>query len=358
MNRINISTPEGVELLTAEQLWNEAVAEPAVLVEGPMRICAGQRVVIHGQPSSFKTMLALAAAIEVAAGGARSLVLAGEGSKSGLKKRLDGLARGRGLENLGSLGDLLGFGLGPFDATSEPNKAFVVDLIAEFSPILVVIDPLVTYFTGDENTVLGVGPFLRFLNQLVASGVAVLLVAHDRKPSRDRTPDIRGSSAFRGWADSMWGTTRISQSDGQIELTHEKERDADRSPDQQVTFDGCDGALVVRATARKKEGRKETRDLTDRVVDHLRVAGQPLTKAEIRSRTHASGDAINRAIDRLLENARVVANMYPRPDRNGRARTVEAYALPTNGRTDRPHDGDGPSVQHQKGSNHAKSQDN
>lgn len=72
-------------------------------------------------------------------------------------------------------------------------------MVDELKPVLVIIDPLVSFFRGDENSAKDVGRFTQPLDELIDHYKFSLLAIHHSNKNKD----IRGSSAFQAWFDSV-----------------------------------------------------------------------------------------------------------------------------------------------------------
>ncbi len=90
-----------------------------------------------------------------------------------------------------------------FPDLSPVSREATNQLILEFEPEILILDPFVSIFPGiDENSQRDVSAILRYLDGFIeAIGCAIILVHHEGKESRNRGP--RGSSVFQGWADTI-----------------------------------------------------------------------------------------------------------------------------------------------------------
>jgi AAA domain/Domain of unknown function (DUF3854) len=81
-------------------------------------------------------------------------------------------------------------------------------LVQEARPDLLIIDPMARFYSGDQNSAREVGRLIGALDDLIqAYGVAVLLIHHVAKPSKDEPREgglrLRGSSALFAAVDSV-----------------------------------------------------------------------------------------------------------------------------------------------------------
>lgn len=77
--------------------------------------------------------------------------------------------------------------------------------IKEIYPDVVIIDPLVNFFSGNENEVGDMMDCLKKLDKVLGNQ-SIILVHHTKKPTRKYESArelVRGSSALAGWADTL-----------------------------------------------------------------------------------------------------------------------------------------------------------
>jgi hypothetical protein len=91
----------------------------------------------------------------------------------------------------------------------------------EKEPALVVIDTLARCFDGDENLQEDMGRFIGGVDRLRRDFNATVVVVHHTRLGADRE---RGSTAFRGAADTMVHCERLN--DTELEISCNKQKDA------------------------------------------------------------------------------------------------------------------------------------
>lgn len=165
-----------------------------------------------GQPKSFKTWLAIDAAVSVASATpclgcfpvdlpGRALVYLAEDSLPDVRERLECVCNSRGLD------------LDRLDLHVITEPALRLDLVQDqerlrdavehLRPRLLVLDPLVRLHQLDENNSQEISRLLGYLRELQRShDVSILLVHHASKRSRARQGQaLRGSSDLHAWVD-------------------------------------------------------------------------------------------------------------------------------------------------------------
>jgi hypothetical protein len=81
-------------------------------------------------------------------------------------------------------------------------------VLAELKPVLTVLDPLDSFFSGDENSAKETKSLRRILDRLIDQyHTSVILIHH--KGKADNGP--RGSTAWTGWADSVLSVVRADK---------------------------------------------------------------------------------------------------------------------------------------------------
>lgn len=107
---------------------------------------------------------------------------------------------------------------------SEDYEAFFnrIDNELQRKPVLIVIDTLARCFDGDENQQEDMGRFIGGVDRLRREYDATVIVVHHTRLGADRE---RGSTAFRGAADTMVAVKRLR--DGEVELSCNKQKDSE-----------------------------------------------------------------------------------------------------------------------------------
>ena len=260
---------EGTQWLI-DQLW----AEQAVGILG-------------GEPKCCKSFLALDISVSVAAGTpclrqfpvwrkGPVLLFPAEDSLSIVRQRLEGICAAADTD-LDAL---------PLYVITAPR--LLLDLpqdrqrlrrtVADFKPVLLVLDPFIRLHRTDENASKEVAPLLGYLRELQREyHTAVLLVHHVRKGAGKDRPGqaLRGSSDLHGWGDSNLYLRRNSQ-----HLHLAIEHRAAASPDELALqlVDGNPGpALAVMRTA---PSEPDPATPAQRILQALGQIGRPVSRPQ------------------------------------------------------------------------------
>lgn len=97
----------------------------------------------------------------------------------------------------------------PFDLEDAQDRKALRKIIEEVKPVLVVLDPLDSFLSGDENSAKETKPFRREVDKLKNEFETSFVIIHHSTKSPEN-PTIRGNSAWRGWADTALFFHRLS----------------------------------------------------------------------------------------------------------------------------------------------------
>lgn len=144
----------------------------------------------------------------------------------------------------------------PVNTDSEQITRLMNRIVDEVRrrPVLIVIDTLARCFDGNENEQEDMGRFIAGVDMLRHEFEATVLVIHHTNVGGTRE---RGNTAFRGAVDTM---IRVQVTDGVIDLTCDKQKDATHFPDQAfelVVIEAAD-SCVVRAAGAQADQTAET----------------------------------------------------------------------------------------------------
>lgn len=168
--------------------------------------------IVVGQPKTYKTICILNLAFALAIGKpflnfevsspAKTLVLQAELSDGRLQERMLNLVNhwGSPIEGKLYIRTIRGAFLNEKDGLSK-----VSSIIRQVDPEVVIIDPLVEFFSGDENKAQDISSLFANLDTLLTADRSIVLVHHFRKPSKDGGDNfnlIRGSSVIFGKVDA------------------------------------------------------------------------------------------------------------------------------------------------------------
>jgi hypothetical protein len=258
--------------------------------------------VLYGPPGCGKTFCSLQLSACIATGcpwhgrevsQGRVLYVLAEG-QSGLRRRRDALIAHHGWapEQLGGL-------------TFIPRRVSLLDpaqsgtlraLVAEQRPALVVVDTLARAMAGGDENGKGMAEAVEAADELrEVSGACVLLVHHTSKGGRDE----RGHTSLRGAASTM---LRVTKAGALVTIEGTKARDGE--PFLRTRYrlteagDSCvltpDTATAVATTP------------TERILDALRAAGEPMSKTAIYSQVRGNKAQCMAAIDALSNDGDLI----------------------------------------------------
>jgi hypothetical protein len=115
----------------------------------------------------------------------------------------------------------------------DDDKGFnmISNLVAQYSPVLVVFDTLIRFHTGDENSAAAMAPVMGRLRKIANMGPCVYVLIHQNKNSADVRLRSRGSSDIIGACDLELALMEKGPKDHKIiELRSVKARLAPVSP--------------------------------------------------------------------------------------------------------------------------------
>ena len=178
-----------------------AVQEPVCYIREP-ELPEGAIIGLTGDSGSGKSTLATAWARDAIAAGRSVLVLDRENPRSVAQDRMLrlGLADGPQLRWAGGWNG---------DGAPGPDAAAVITWVRSCAlKPLVIIDSLVAFLDGDENSAVDMRQFMHFCRRLADLGACVIIIQHDGKA--DTAKDFRGSSDFKAAIDQAFHTTNVN----------------------------------------------------------------------------------------------------------------------------------------------------
>lgn len=233
--------PRGAWAGTYAELDALDLPEPAPIGGiGSIPVIEGEITLISGPSNVGKSLLAMRAAIEAALAGQRVLIVQGEGSRRSLRERVRRLARGLCEEGIGDAAENIAIVHGNF-ALGE-NLPWWRSVLESARPSIVVIDPLVAYFIGDENAAREMQAFLEHVALARQLGAAVFVVHHHGHDDKNGKSRERGSSALRGWVDEQIRVYRTTVR-GEAIIEHAKSREHEMQKPQRLMWSFTDSAI-------------------------------------------------------------------------------------------------------------------
>ncbi len=286
--------------------------QPSWLIEC---LWADQAVgILGGQPKCCKSFLALDIAVSVAAGvpclrqflvGRQGPVLLfpAEDSLPVVRQRVEGICVAAGISI-----DAL-----PLHVITAPrllldlaeDQQRLRETVASVRPALLILDPFIRLHRADENASKDVAPLLGYLRELQREfTMAVLLVHHVRKGSSSDRPGqtLRGSSDLHGWGDS---NLYLRRTDSHLLLSVEQ-RAAPTPDDIPLELSQNGSALALRVIAARRSTEPAPQSPSERVLDAMANAHQPLSVQSLRNRCRIRTATLCQTLETLCANGTVV----------------------------------------------------
>jgi energy-coupling factor transporter ATP-binding protein EcfA2 len=176
---------------------------------------------------------------------------------------------------------------------------------------LVILDPMIHFTSGDENSSRETAEFLEGLREVAHNtGCTFFLVHHVRKESRMNSNSagqmIRGSSAIRGVMDSILYARKLTE--GKVMIEHDKCRHAEPVPTFLVGItDPDDETTCIRYSGESKTSETDRREIAEAVITRtLADNGGAASRQELVTQCKAesvSERTVNEVLKRLSEKA-------------------------------------------------------
>lgn len=299
------SRGEGV--LRAIDPWEALTGEPEPIPWMiPGWFSEGERVLIGGEWSSGKSVIALDLAISMAhggrflnlievQGGPKRVLYCDEENGSALARlRMRQLMAGRKMtEDQAKAMPLRYLTKNALSFSTEKGQSDFRTEVNRFRPDVVVFDSVIRFFSGDNEN--DNSQWAQFISQHVmpynSAGIAFVLLDHVRKPANGKGMNdsdigqrIRGASDKPGSVDEMWCITGDRHSNKR-EMSHERTRWDEYQPTLQTSWStsddkqkawieaipqkqGCEELIRSRVDAATTEGA-----LRKDVQDYIKAAG-------------------------------------------------------------------------------------
>lgn len=285
---------------TLDAFIARALAEPELtyLVQGlvPDR----GRVLMVAPPNAGKTWLALVIAKTASHAGRSVLFIEEEGSRRKLGERLQSMAFPEGAPL--RIAHLAGLKLDDARVRAE-----LVGLLEQESAPVMVLDPLTSLWSGDENDTREANKLRAHLDELANANPSALIVVlhHTSKAATNgdghEINAARGSSVFAGWADVQLNLAHAQGPKGCIALAVlvAKNRDGERGQRVNVRIELGSGEVSL-------DDAQPAEDLDERIAAALKEAPGGLTKNGITKSVKGRKGTVLARVDALLAEGRVV----------------------------------------------------
>ena len=272
--------------------------------------------VIGAAPKRCKTWLALDIAISVASG-TRCLgqfpvrrtgpVLAyiAEGTAAELKGRLNSICASRQLLLDGLDIHIMDDPEAPLDLGSPFHVHRLETTIKQHNPALLLLDPFVRVFHGNEDDASQVSKVLGHLRRLQRRfNVAIIVVHHNAKRSEGGGHALRGSGDFHAWCDSALYLSARDDSAIRITVQHRSAR----APDPLAMRLSADEPVHLQLAAADDDPEETdgSRDLEAEILAMLRTQSGALRRADIRQQLKVNNGALAQALKSLQAAGSVI----------------------------------------------------
>lgn len=299
--------PRGVTVANMREL--NAMQLPkreAVGNVGPIAFRKDETVMLYGPPSVSKTLFALRCAIDVVMKGGTVLIVEGEGGLDSFRDRLNRIARGLREKPLTDVElERVNFVHGAF--ALEEDLALWIEQLEAVRPTVVVVDPMVSYFRGDENSSEDMSRFLRHVTLARDVGASVIVLHHSGKGDDEGRFKERGSSALRAWADHVMKLSP-GEAQGQVTILHEKNREGARHPPAQMRWVFEESTswikLVDEASAPSSKSLASMK-LVGRILAELEGVDE-MRQKELAAALGVSGQVLGESLKVVLADGRVI----------------------------------------------------
>lgn len=266
---------------------------------------------IGGAPKCCKTWLGLDMAVSVATGtkaldhfptiaSGPALIYLAEDALPQVRSRIEALCNRRHAD-IRSL-DLFVITSPVLRLDLQEDQQRLSETIESLRPRLVLLDPLVRMHRLDENSAAEISGLLGYVRDLQRRfDVAIALVHHASKKQRSQPGQaLRGSSDLHAIGDCNAYLARNGQ---HLVLTIEHR--AARSPEPLLLeLDVHDGASSLRVVTDAPPG-DDTATLDDRILDLMKGATEPLTRAVLRGRLRVNNQRLGDALRRLEDDHKI-----------------------------------------------------
>jgi hypothetical protein len=252
------------------------------------------RLLVVAAPNAGKTWLALVIAKTAAAAGRKVIVILEEGSPGPMGHRFKDLAFQADLpvEVCHNQGFLLN--------NSSQRVQIIEKLKSEDAPVL-ILDPLVSLFLGDENDTQEMNLARAHLEELArANSKALIVLLHHTSKSGERGEGSpvhagRGSGVLAGWADVQLNLTheQTPKGEGRVGFVARVTKCRDGERDHRVRFIITLGEGTVACDPVEDSGSTETPQL---IRDALTSSASPVSGTELARIVRRRKDQVLRAV--------------------------------------------------------------
>jgi len=270
-------------------------------------IAKGDRVLVYGEPGSFKSWLLLDMAIAIASGtpwlgqftvpvAKKVLYVDEEMNRRTVIRRIRrlGMGAGDGLQEI-PLCILSHYGLRAEDGQSITT--FLHELQESgFEPDVIILETMRQALEGSELDAQDVRAFWKYFDPLQQAHKTLIVSHHMRKPSANGVNDSRyrasGSTYILGGSDSAYAVTRLDKNTVAIECVRSRDVEEPGMFRVRVQEDGHDGPITMRFDGIMGGGASPasaSERVGEQIVTCLRELGGKAATGMIKKRLQPNG---------------------------------------------------------------------
>jgi len=177
----------------------------------------------------------------------------------------------------------------------QRNVPQIESLIKEIKPNVVILDPL-TNLLPKEDKKEDADALLKQLDGLIVQyGISIILIHHARKGSHEETMDgMRGSSVFRGWADTNCRIDRVDSSTTKIKLEFESRHAMEELDLLKLKFNRQECSFA--------EDAPLLGEIQKKIREKLRKAGGEMLLANLKVELEDEVSTSTRTIERAIKD--------------------------------------------------------
>jgi len=282
------------------------------------------RVLVYGAGGTYKSSILFDLCIAASSGGkfmeeysaidtyGPVLLLSTEGSLYTNRDRLFSFMRSRNVEPTTVQ---LFYGQQPLLLKDQGGRRGLKTLIEMVKPVMVVCDPMVSFYGGNENDSEQMARFINGMNEIIyETGVALVIVHHANKQA-----ELRGSSVLQGWADAVikFSVVREQQVEGLegkrpvLSVKSEKQRD------------GTEGLLFTATPFFDKETRTIRFATTGAAATAAYLELEVLKYLRVKRRDGMTGITRNQLMEKFNAGSTKMEDVLTMLETKGAAETVD-----------------------------------
>ena len=298
-----------------------ALSEPELTYLVPGLAPDRGRLLVVAPPNAGKTWLALAIAKAACGAGRKVFLIEEEGSRRKLGERLQSMA-------FPPESAFFVSHLGGLKIDDREDRQWLAQQLREADSPVIVLDPLTSLWSGDENDTREANRLRAHLDELANANPSGLLVVlhHTSKAATNgdghEINAARGSSVFAGWADVQLNLSHAQGPKDCISLLVlvAKNRDGERGQRVSVRIGLGAGDVAI-------DDCPQDEDLGHRILGALKEAPGGLTKNGIKTSVRGKRASVLKHVDVLVAHLRSLLPPGPRWYMDGEVKVPKFFWL-------------------------------